>query len=102
MRQLQEEAWVGDAVLSLFARCHILDTDGTVNAERCSRMTSNQFLSAFGQPTAVEARIGRIYQKDGLDAAFTWIRAEILPRFLQRESQRELALQGGRPRPQQR
>lgn len=95
-QRLQEEAWVGDAVLSLFARTFILDAEGAVNAERCSRLTSNQFLSAFGQPTAVEAQIGRVYEREGLEAAFAWIRSELLPRFLQREEQHERARNGGR------
>jgi len=86
--RLRDEAWIGDAVLSLFARQHILQQDGTLDAAKSSRMTSNQFLSAFGEPTAVEARIGRVYQAAGLSAAFSWIETEILPLFLKQESRR--------------
>jgi hypothetical protein len=32
-----------------------------------TRFTCNQFLSCHGNPTAVEAEIGVIYQKDGLE-----------------------------------
>jgi hypothetical protein len=44
-------------------------------------MTSNDFLSAFGNPTSVEASIGRLYQQEGLDAAFTWMDANLVPLF---------------------
>jgi 23S rRNA maturation mini-RNase III len=44
-RRILEEAWVGDAVLALYARLRILRESGGVDAERFQRMTSNQFLS---------------------------------------------------------
>lgn len=89
--RLRDEAWVGDAVLSLYAREHILREDGSLDAAKASRMTSNQFLSAFGEPTSVEARIGRVYQAQGLNAAFAWIEGEILPLFLKQEARRTQA-----------
>jgi len=78
----REKAWTGDAVLSLFAREWILtqvDIPVARRSEEFAYMTSNRFLSCFGQPTAVEAAIGAIYHRDGLDAAFDHIRSEILP-----------------------
>ena len=40
----QEEAWIGDAVLSLFARTWILKNDKKIDAEKFSLITSNNFL----------------------------------------------------------
>ena len=56
-----EDAWIGDAVLALYARLKILREDGRVDGEKCKRLTSNQFLGTLGEPTKVEANIGRIY-----------------------------------------
>ena len=83
--QLRSEAWIGDAVLGLYARRRILRQDGRIDAEKCHRLTSNQFLSAFGEPTAVEAAIGRVYEQQGLDAAFAHIEALLVPAFEKRE-----------------
>ena len=95
-RGKHEKAWVGDAVLTLFAREYILREDGGLDAAKSSRLTSNHFLSAFGEPTAVEARSGQVYEKEGLDAAFAWIASELLPRFEKQEAKRVLAANGGR------
>ncbi len=89
--RLQQQAWIGDAVLTLFARTRILDRERRVDADLASRMTSNRFLSAFGEPTAAEAALGRIYQERGLEASFAWIEAEWMPLF---ERQREKRLRG--------
>ena len=96
IKRLREQAWVGDAILALFARLYILANDGVLDAAKSARLTSNQFLSAFGEPTAVEARIGRIYQQQGLDAALAWIEAELLPRFLDRETRQRIQRHGGK------
>lgn len=87
--RLRAEAWIGDAVLALYVRRRILDQDGAVDGQKSARMTSNHFLSAWGDPTAVEARIGRIYEGDGLQAAFDWIEAELSPRFEREERNRK-------------
>lgn len=92
----REQAWVGDAVLSLFARRWLLARDGRMDGERLVRMTSNQFLSALGNPTSVEAEIGRIYERDGLEVAFAWMEAELIPLFEKQESKR--TRQSGRKR----
>ena len=88
VRQEREEAWTGDAVLSLYARRWILEHTGRMDQEMFAAMTSNHFLSTIGQPTAVEARIGRRYQQEGLAAAFALIESELLPRFLVQEKNR--------------
>ena len=84
--RLQQQAWIGDAVLTLYARVRILEGEQRVDADLASRMTSNRFLSAFGDPTAAEATLGRVYLEHGLDRAFAWIEAEWMPLF---ERQRE-------------
>jgi dsRNA-specific ribonuclease len=77
----REAAWVGDAVLALFARQFVLRERKSMDGEWFTRMTSNDFLSSFGNPTRVEASIGRLYQDDGLEAAFAWMEAELVPLF---------------------
>lgn len=84
----REFAWIGDAVLALFARSWVLRERGTMDGEWFTRLTSNDFLSAFGPPTAVEAKIGRIYREKGLDAAFAWIDAELVPLFRKQMAKR--------------
>lgn len=88
-RREQELAWIGDTVLDLFARTWILERHGTVCGDLLRRMTSNQFLACFGNPTTVEARIGTIYREEGMDAAFAWIEREILPLFEKQERNRK-------------
>ena len=78
------KAWVGDAVLSLFAREWILRDASIQPSDRNEafiRMTSNKFLSSVGEPTAMEAEIGRIYESEGLDAAYKHIEETYLPLF---------------------
>jgi 23S rRNA maturation mini-RNase III len=81
MRDEREAAWVGDAVLALFARQFVLRERKNMDGEWFTRMTSNDFLSAFGNPTRVEASIGRLYLDGGLDAAFAWMEANLVPLF---------------------
>jgi hypothetical protein len=83
-----EQAWIGDAVLTLYARLRILREDGCVDGEKCGRMTSNRFLSSLGEPTAVEAMLGREYATHGLEAAFAWIEARLMPMFERQEANR--------------
>ena len=72
----RERAWIGDAVLALFARSWVLRELGRMDGDWFTRLTSNDFLSAFGAPTRVEARIGDLYRREGLEAAFAWMEAE--------------------------
>jgi len=79
IRAERESAWIGDAVLALFARSWVLRERGSMDGEWFTLMTSNDFLSAFGAPTRVEAEIGRLYREEGLEAAFAWMEAELVP-----------------------
>lgn len=81
IRLEREKAWIGDAVLALFARSYVLEQRKCMDGEWFTHLTSNGFLSAFGNPTSVEAKIGKIYQEQGLKAAFDWMEAELLPIF---------------------
>lgn len=71
-------------MLALYARQWIL-ADASIapktRAEVFVQMTSNKFLSALGEPTAMEAEIGRIYESDGLEAAFAHIEEKFVPLF---------------------
>jgi 23S rRNA maturation mini-RNase III len=81
MKEERECAWVGDAVLALFARQFVLRERGLMDGEWFTRLTSNDFLSAFGNPTRVEADIGKLYLEGGLEPAFAWMDANLLPLF---------------------
>ncbi len=81
LRKEREAAWIGDAVLALFARQFVLRERNSMDGEWFTRLTSNDFLSAFGNPTRVEASIGKLYLEGGLEAAFTWMDAELIPMF---------------------
>lgn len=85
---LKAQAWIGDAVLALYARLRILREDGEVNGPKAARMSSNQFLSALGDPTEVEAEIGRAYAAFGLEGAFRFIDLKLMPMFDRQESNR--------------
>ncbi|WOO42105.1 hypothetical protein [Rubellicoccus peritrichatus] len=90
-QQKRELAWIGDAVLALYARRWILKQSDIAPGERIEafkQMTSNHFLSCFGQPTAIEAEIGSIHETDGLDAAFKHIESVLLPMFLKQRANR--------------
>lgn len=86
---LRSDAWLGDAVLELYVRSWILETQGSVDADMKMRFTCNQFLNHFGQPTRVEAEIGRCYKAHGMEAAFIWIREHLEPLFLKQEAKRK-------------
>lgn len=85
---LLQQAWLGDAVLALYVREKILREDGVLDGEKYTRMTSNQFLSGLGEPSAVEAAIGTVYQKEGLQAAFAYIESRLAPLFEKQENNR--------------
>lgn len=82
--ETHQAAWIGDAVLSLYVRQWILAQTGKTDGAQLTEFTSNQFLALFGNPTEVEAAIGRRYEAEGLAAAFAWIEAELLPTHLAR------------------
>lgn len=90
-REKREKAWVGDAVLGLYAREWILKQPAIDAPERAAvytDMTSNHFLSALGQPTAMEAEIGLVYEKEGLERAFAFIEEKFMPVFLKQRRNR--------------
>jgi dsRNA-specific ribonuclease len=89
LQKTLQEAWIGDAVLSLYARSKILLEDGSIESDKFVRMTSNRFLSAIGDASEVEAEIGRIYQREGLAAAFEWMDERLLPQFQRQERNRQ-------------
>ncbi len=87
----RKQAWIGDAVLALYAREWILSEPTITPNNRATifvQMTSNQFLSALGEPTAMEAEIGQIYQKEGLYAAFAFINEKFIPIFKKQQKNR--------------
>lgn len=96
---LQEKAWIGDAVLALYAREWILnnpvDSDLT-RTELFIRFTSNQFLAGLGDPTKIEAQIGLLYEQGGTTAAFQHIHDRILPIFLKQLQKRSRGLRRSR------
>ncbi len=95
----REEAWVGDAVLALYMRRLILAEQGKMDGEMFIRCTSNDFLRNIGNPTSVEALIGRIYEEQGLQAAFDWMEFQLLPVFRKQEKNhrnRQAQLRGKR------
>jgi hypothetical protein len=81
IRNERENAWIGDAVLALFARQFVLRERHVMDGVWFTKLTSNGFLSAFGNPTRVEASIGKLYLEGGLEAAFAWMEAELVPLF---------------------
>jgi len=84
----QDLAWLGDAVLALWARERILREQGRLNTERFLQLSSNHFLQSVGRPTRVEAEFGVVYQREGLQAAFSYIEARLLPVFRRHEARR--------------
>ncbi|MDP4625100.1 MAG: hypothetical protein NWT08_08170 [Akkermansiaceae bacterium] len=77
----REAAWIGDAILALYAREFVLRERGCMDGVWFTHLTSNEFLSAFGNPTSVEAKIGNIYRAEGLAPAHAYIEEQFLPLF---------------------
>jgi hypothetical protein len=96
-RALRDKAWVGDAVLALYVRRWLLrsaprklsDAD---RQQLFELFVSNQFLSSFGEPTQVEAAIGKIFEQEGLAAAFAHIEKSLLAAFLRTARRRGYVL----------
>jgi len=86
------KAWIGDAVLALYAREWILRQPDISIKDRAGvfiQMTSNQFLASLGEPTAMEAEIGVVYESEGLQAAFGHIERKFLPIFEKQRKKRK-------------
>ena len=86
--QVQKDAWIGDAVLSLWVRLRILREDGSLDGPKYARLTSNECLGLIAEPSETEARIGRAYAAGGLEQAFHYIEEHLLPLFEKREANR--------------
>jgi hypothetical protein len=89
--QQRDLAWLGDAVLALYVRQWLLSQGipmGPQRHEQFTHFTSNQFLSGLGEPTLIEATIGRIYQEQGLEAAFAHIQTNLLPLYVRQRQNR--------------
>ena len=83
-RETRDLAWIGDAVLALYARQWLLAQPTHplfTRPQIFTRLTSNAFLVSIGEPTRVEAQIGQVYKEKGLQAAFDHIEATIRPMF---------------------
>lgn len=98
--RLRDAAWIGDAVLGLYVRRFLLDPASQMPREARNGLyqhfTGNAFLSAVGEPTQVEARIGQLFETQGLEAAFDWIETTLQPLFLrQYQNQRRGGAQRG-------
>jgi hypothetical protein len=86
--QVQKDAWIGDAVLSLWVRLRILRDDGALDGPKYARLTSNECLGLIAEPSETEARIGRAYAAGGLEQAFAYIEEHLQPVFEKREANR--------------
>ncbi len=84
----QELAWVGDAVLGLWARERVLRERGGIDTTAFRQLTANEYLQGIARPTRVEAEIGLVYQRDGLATAFDYMNARLLPTFAKQEANR--------------
>lgn len=88
-QMLQELAWIGDSALSLAAREWILDTRGEIDGDAYARLTSNAFLSHFGNPTRVEAQLGELYRDGGLPAVKSYFLTVFVPLYKRQETNRK-------------
>lgn len=86
VESLRKEAWIGDAVLELYARKLVLEETDRRDLGRKVRFVRNAFLNHLGQPTRVEAEIGKRYREGGLDTAFAWIAENIQPLYVKQEA----------------
>lgn len=84
----QELAWIGDAVLALWARERVLREQGAIDTAAFLHLTANSALQGIARPTRVEAEIGVVYQAEGLAAAFAHIETRLLPVFQKQAANR--------------
>lgn len=89
LKQLQEDAWLGDAVLEVYARQRVLRERGGIDEEMRKNLTRNSFLNCIANPTVAEANIGRRFRAGGLDAAWAWIAEHLEPVFAKQEANRQ-------------
>lgn len=91
------EAWLGDAVLALLVRDWLIGTLGSTDGDLQGLITSNQFLSRFGHPTAVEAALGRLWRDHGYAAAESEFRTKFLPEMIRHLRRQRPHLSGRLP-----
>ena len=84
----RELAWLGDAVLSLFAREHVLTRLSRIDTPAFLSLTSNAFLSGIGRATRIEAEIGLVYREQGIVSAFKYIEQRIIPLWSAQQAKR--------------
>ncbi|MCX6936528.1 MAG: hypothetical protein NTU80_01315 [Verrucomicrobia bacterium] len=84
----QELAWIGDAVLALWARERVLREQGAIDTAAFLHLTANSALQGLARPTRVEAEIGVVYRAEGLAAAFAHIETRLLPVFQKQAANR--------------
>ena len=94
LEEKRNYAWVGDAVLALFARRWILQQAKSTStskerADLFQAMTSNEFLSHFGEPTQIECEIGMLFENEGLTKANHYIETQLLPNFIKKQRQKK-------------
>jgi dsRNA-specific ribonuclease len=87
-RAEQELAWIGDAVLALWARERVLREQGAIDTAAFLQLTANSSLQGIARPTRIEAEIGGVYHHAGLAAAFAHIESRLLPVFLKQAANR--------------
>lgn len=88
----RNHAWIGDAVLALYARKWILRQSSIAPKERADvfqSMTSNEFLSHWGEPTQVESEIGLLFEKEGLEKTMQYLEENFLPIVLKRQARKK-------------
>ena len=91
------EAWLGDAVLALLVRDWLINALGSTDGDLQGLVTSNQFLSRFGQPTAVEASLGRLWRDQGYAAVESEFRKNFLPEMIRHLRRQRPQLSGRLP-----
>ncbi len=88
---VRDLSWLGDALLTLLAREWIMQHEAplaTPRADLFRDLTSNQFLSALGPPSVIEARIGDAYRTGGLTGAQAYFDTQLVPLFQKQHAKR--------------
>ena len=94
IKQQGEDAWIGDAVLSVYARTRVLREQGKISANDERLLVSNRIINSYAQPTKTEALIGRRFRESGFDAAMLWIRENLEPVWA-KQTEKRMKASGG-------
>lgn len=94
--RVRDQAWIGDAVLALYARMWALRNvrDASLRSAVFTHFTSNHSLAAIGDPTRVEAQIGDAFAAGGLQSGFDFISLKLLPVFVAQWNKKVKAQRG--------